>query len=151
MSQELVIGAIPTNKLGIQTYTINFKNQMLEGNIDPLKGKQLVKIMGDVAKSLNDDKELQELWKDTADRWTEKTFSYNGMEITKTSRKTYNFLACNDSKYDELISQLEKLKLEIKDREEFLKAIKEPISNLDGEIINPAPYTTTTGLTLKPL
>jgi hypothetical protein len=64
----------------------------------------------------------------------------------------YDYSNCNDLKYIVLNTQLECLKSALKDRETFLKAIKEPLQMIDensGEVYTIYPPKKTSSTTLK--
>lgn len=152
MNQQLVtIGNFPTTSVGIQQYIANIKDKILEGEISGGDAKCLLKSMEIIVKDLQDDKEIKEVIQDFADRYSEKTFTYKGMQFTKSEKKVYDFTDCGDVEYNVYLEKLEELKAKIKDKETFLKTLKEPISDLEGNIINPPTYKTTTILALKPL
>lgn len=66
---------------------------------------------------------------------------YDSEIIEKKNPDKYDFSVCSDSTWDNLNAQLTDIKDKMKERETFLKALKEPISTLDGEIINPPSIT----------
>lgn len=66
---------------------------------------------------------------------------YDAEIIEKKNPDKYDFSVCSDSTWDNLNAQLTDIKAKMKERETFLKALKEPISTLDGEIINPPSIT----------
>ena len=63
-------------------------------------------------------------------------------EITeKKNPDKFDFSICNDSEWDMLNETLTITKSKIKTRETFLKTLTEPMSTMDGEIINPPAVT----------
>ena len=66
---------------------------------------------------------------------------YDAEIIEKKNPDKYDFSVCSDSTWDSLNAQLTDIKAKMKERETFLKALKEPISTLEGEIINPPSIT----------
>lgn len=66
---------------------------------------------------------------------------YDSEIIEKKNPDKYDFSVCSDSTWDSLNAQLTDIKAKMKERETFLKALKEPISTLEGEIINPPSIT----------
>lgn len=66
---------------------------------------------------------------------------YDAEIIEKKNPDKYDFSVCSDSTWDNLNAQLTDIKAKMKERETFLKALKEPISTLEGEIINPPSIT----------
>lgn len=150
MQELITIGNFPTTALGIQEYKDTIKDKILEGEISGGDAKCLLKAMEIIVKDLQDDIEIKEVIQDFTDRYSEKTFIYKGMQFTKSEKKNYNFKSCGDVEYDDMLQELEQLKAKIKDRETFLKTLKQPISDLNGIVINPPTYTTTSILALKP-
>ncbi len=64
----------------------------------------------------------------------------------------YDYSNCNDIEYNTLTIQLEALKSTLKDRETFLKSIKEPLQMIDetsGEVYTIYPPKKTSSTTLK--
>lgn len=66
---------------------------------------------------------------------------YDATITEKKDADKYDYSACNDSKINELYAKFEEIKKDIRDRETFLKTLKEPMSTLEGEIINPPAVT----------
>lgn len=67
--------------------------------------------------------------------------SYNSEIIEKKNPDSYDFSVCGDFEWDSLNAQLAEIKEKIKDRETFLKTLKEPMATMDGEVINPPAIT----------
>jgi hypothetical protein len=61
--------------------------------------------------------------------------------IEKKNPDKHDFSVCGDTEWDTLNAQLTKVKAKLKDRETFLKTLKEPMATMDGEIINPPAIT----------
>ena len=57
----------------------------------------------------------------------------NGAEITTASRTTRDFLTCGDTRWNALNRELDRIKAEMKDREKFLAALKEPMTIVDPD------------------
>jgi len=66
---------------------------------------------------------------------------YDAEIIEKKNPDKYSFDVCNDSEWDKLNAQLTDIKAKMKERETFLKTLKEPMATLEGEIINPPSIT----------
>lgn len=59
--------------------------------------------------------------------------------IDKKSPDSYDFTTCNDSVWNELKQQEADIKLKLKEREAFLKSLREEVANANtGELIKPA-------------
>ncbi len=89
-----------------------------------------------------------------AEKYPERSFEFNGVKITKTEVGTkYNYLICGDPIYNDRFKISKEADKQLKEREEFLKAMKEPIAFLDeatGEVVKVIPplKTSTTSLTV---
>ena len=73
---------------------------------------------------------------------------YNLAFASVSGKDTYDYTACEDPIYDIMVSKLEKLKAEIKEREIFLKTIKKAKSEIDeetGDIYTIQPPSITSG------
>jgi hypothetical protein len=66
---------------------------------------------------------------------------YDAEIIEKKNPDKFDYAVCNDSEWDKLNAQLTDIKAKMKVRETFLKTLKEPMSTMDGEIINPPSIT----------
>ena len=66
---------------------------------------------------------------------------YDAEIIEKKNADSFNYVVCNDSEWDKLNAQLTDIKAKMKVRETFLKTLTEPMSTMDGEIINPPSIT----------
>lgn len=83
---------------------------------------------------------------DEASKYGEKTFVHRGCEVNiRELGVKYDFTNCNDDKWTDLMAEMELLKAEIKARETFLKAIKQP-TEVDGKLISPPIKSSTTGI-----
>jgi hypothetical protein len=143
-----------TNKEQIASFVTKKVNECLMGELNPLTLKIQVAMIGKALDQINDaTKEMQLL---EAQKYGAKSFEYQGakIEISELGTK-YNYSVCNDSEINDLNKELEILKSKIKDRESFLKGIKEKLDIVvNGEevvTLYPPLKTSTTGLkcTLK--
>lgn len=66
---------------------------------------------------------------------------YESEIIEKKNPDKYDFSVCGDTEWDTLNTQMLRIKTQLKDRETFLKTLKEPVATMDGEIINPPAIT----------
>lgn len=74
---------------------------------------------------------------------------YKDCKVSVQRRKTWKFDQCGDPTYTELSANLEMTKRLVKKQEDFLKALGAPISDLDGNIINPPTYSEIEYITIK--
>jgi hypothetical protein len=66
---------------------------------------------------------------------------YEATIVEKKDPDKYDYSVCSDFEWNRLNKLLEETKAKLKVREKFLKALTEPISTLEGEIINPPSVT----------
>ena len=66
---------------------------------------------------------------------------YDAEIIEKKNPDKYDYSVCSDAEWDKLNAQLTDIKAKMKERETFLKTLKEPMATLEGEIINPPSIT----------
>jgi hypothetical protein len=90
-----------------------------------------------------------------SDKYSEKTFEYMGNEMTKAEHGTkYDFSKCGDPDLKMYEDQKAIIDKGIKERQEFLKALKSPLNfihDLTGEvcILIPPTKTSVSGLNVK--
>ena len=141
MNAISTITVLPSTKKEQETYIALVKDQILSGYTKPLEIARQLKSFEDVIKALRDDKEIKALFLDEAQKFGAKSFD-DGAKFAIQSRKTYDFSECNDSEWIRLTNVINEAKTALKEREEFLKNIKEPIAMVgDGEVINPPSFT----------
>jgi hypothetical protein len=122
------------------------KNEILSGEIPALEVELVLKSMEEVIKKTRGDKYVKEAVMREADKWSEKTFEYKGINVTKSQRTTFDFSGCGDEVYNDLIRQQETLKAQIKAREAMLKT---GVNTDTGETYDPPKTSTTEFLTIK--
>lgn len=66
---------------------------------------------------------------------------YDAEIIEKKNPDKFDYAVCSDAEWDKLNAQLTDIKAKMKERETFLKTLKEPMATMDGEIINPPSIT----------
>lgn len=148
MSAISTITVLPSTKKEQETYITLVKEQILSGDINPLTIARQLKSFEDVIKALRDDKDIKDLFLNEAQKHGVKSFE-DGAKFGLQNRKTFNFTECNDSKWNELNETINSAKLALKEREEFLKVLKEPIADVEsGEIIYPPSFTSNEILTI---
>ena len=74
---------------------------------------------------------------------------YKDCKVSVQRRKTWKFDQCGDETYSRMKIAEEMIKKDIKKQEDFLKALGAPVSDLDGNIINPATYSEIEYITIK--
>ena len=141
MNAISTITVLPSTKKEQDTYIALVKEQILSGYTKPLEIARQLKSFEDVIKALRDDKEIKALFLDEAQKYGAKTFD-DGAKFNLQSRKLFDFSTCNDSEWIRLTNVINEAKTALKEREEFLKALKEPVALTEGgEVINPPSFT----------
>jgi hypothetical protein len=119
-------------------------NDVLNGILNPLDVHIFTKSIENTIKMIQTALSVEVL--DEAYKHGEKTFVYRGCECNiRELGVKYDFANCNDAVYNDLIAKMEVLKAEVKARETFLKAIKQP-TEVNGVMINPPIKSSTTGV-----
>ena len=135
------ITILPSTKTELATYMQSVKESILNGYVSAEKSAIQLKSMENIIDGLKKDPDIKAYFLDEFAKNGAKTFE-QGAKFSLSNRKTWDFSECNDSKYNDLNIQLEAIKLQIKEREEFLKVLKEPMAELQGgEIINPPTWS----------
>ena len=130
-----------SSRAGIDLFSDQLIDGVKNGKINPLK----VRVWGKTLETILDrvNKETAENQFNEAAKYAETKFEFSGAEITKADVRTeYDYGACNDPVWRQLVGVLDAAKDQLKEREAFLKAIKEPITLLDegsGEVVTISP------------
>ena len=127
-------------------------NEVLSGARNPLELEIALKNVEETVKAIRANEEWKEAALDEAHNYPEKSFDFQGVKITKTARKTYNFSGCGDSSLASLIEEETDLKSKVKLRKEFLKTLQPGMDVVDGntgEILQPPTWTATESLTFS--
>lgn len=100
-------------------------------------------------------KEIQPNLMSEADKYPEREFEFMGNKISKTEHGTkYDYSNCGDPVYQQRLKIAQEADAQLKERENFLKAVKAPFSLLDegtGEVsvISPPTKKSTSGLNVS--
>lgn len=129
---------LPSTKLQIESFVQVVTEEIREGHTDPLLfaifAKGVIKALTAVITNTED------LALTEAEKYRGEVVNGSLIEVVEAGVK-FRFDNCNDTTWCELDMKMESLKAELKERELFLKAIKEPMSIVDayGEVttINP--------------
>jgi chromosome segregation ATPase len=148
MTTLSVINVMPSNKAEVKTFVQDAKERILSGNENTLKIAAQLKAMEEVIKELREDKDIREAVLNEYEK-TGKTFQMFNSEFQKKETGVkYDFSVCGDTEWEDLNKEIEPIKAKIKERETFLKVVKNQISTTDGIIINPPVKTSTTTVTV---
>lgn len=124
-----------------------------EGNLNPLTVLIQLRAMERASQRIL--KELHGNILREADKYPGNEFEFMGNKITKTEHGTrYDFSNCGDSVYNQRLRIAQEATEQLKERENFLKAVKAPFSLLDegtGEVsvIHPPTKKSTSGLNVS--
>jgi hypothetical protein len=135
----------PITKSGQSEMVDAVCQKIMSGELDPIKTEIALKSLEEMIKLIRSNSHVKQITREECEKYG-KTFSKFGVEITNSSRTTYDYSGCNDSVYNDLIIQQNDLKEQIKIREQQLKSGAD-IST--GEILNKPASSTTEFLTIK--
>lgn len=133
-----VDGLLASNKKQREALAQSVVQEVREGTQDPTQVFLFAKKAQDFFKSITDNVKPF-----VAGKQIQKggITLYEATIIEKKDPDTWDFTVCSDSTYNQMIAEMEALNIKIKVREAFLKALIEPVSTLEGEIINPPTKT----------
>jgi hypothetical protein len=143
---------LPSSKAERETFVQMCVEEIKSGERDPLEFEIMLKNLEETIAAIRKNPEVKDLCLEFADRFTEKTFSYKGVTVTKSQKTTYDYSQCGHAKYAELVALKAKISEEIKAIETFLKAIRPGMTVPDqdtGEILTGPSASTTSFLMIK--
>jgi len=144
------LSQLPETKKQIETFAYSLEQGLINGQIvasDLLRfQKAMEKVFEKIKPTLIENalQEISQYEKNTSIKGTEFSIVEAGVK--------YDYSDCNDLEYNTLTIQIEALKSTLKERETFLKAIKQPIQMIDetsGECYTIYPPKKTSTTTLK--
>ena len=141
MSAIAELKRLPENKEQIKTFVAAVKNELLNGEIEPLQLDYRLKVIEEMIKGIRKDSEIKELTYDEATKYG-KTIDFDHCEIRLSEKKTYDF------KQDHVIQDLE---MKLKARKQLLKSVtgNTIVYDEQGAQLQPLPYKTTNIITYK--
>lgn len=143
------LSLMPSTKDEVDRFAAQLIRSVEEGQVNPLGLKATLKMIEKVIEKVDKatrDNQMTEALK------YQKTFNAYGFEIQRTEVGTeYDYLSCGDTVYEQRHAAVESAKSLLKDREAFLRSLREPLTVVDensGEVstINPPLKKSTTGL-----
>ncbi len=145
------INLMPSTNNEVDKMFTLIKQEILSGNENPLKLEVQLKAMETLIKKLRSDNEIKEQMIDEGMKYPEKSFELFGAKFIKTTVGVkYDFDVCQDSEWQDIKEHAENYKAKLKEREDFLKALKQPVVNPDtGEMIYPAKKTGKESISVK--
>ncbi len=124
-----------------------------EGEINPITVLIQLRAMEQASQRIL--KEIHENIMAEANKYPGKSFEFMGNQVTKAEHGTkYDYTACNDHKWIDLLEAEDNAAKARKDRESFLRSLKEPMEVLDPEsgevcILRPPVKKSTSGLNVS--
>jgi acyl-CoA reductase-like NAD-dependent aldehyde dehydrogenase len=136
-----VLALFGTSKAQIESFVTGVIREVENGNADALKVEVYAKTLEEIAKKLRE--QNKEFAKTEAAKYGEKPFEFSGAELQFAPTYTsYDYSKCGDLIYDDLVVNQKSYTQLVKEREEFLKKVKEPfrvVNESTGEtfVVNP--------------
>jgi hypothetical protein len=137
------LNQLPSTTDQIATFVRHVKDEILSGEYNPLDVIVQLRAAQKALEVLNFDPEIEDAVSKEYAKHGQKTLKWNGADIVEKETGTrYDYSGCSDAKLVEL-KQAETLAAEArKDREAFLKTLKEPVTLVDEstgaiETVNP--------------
>jgi len=138
---------LPERKEQIKTFAQAGIDEILNGNYSALEFKLRADFIKKALDQILDHAVVNDLVLHEARKYEGQ--DYKNCKVSVISKKTWNYDQCNDNRYDDIKTVLEKAKADLKNQEDFLKTLTFPIADLDGNIINPPTFTETEYITIK--
>lgn len=144
-----VLELFSTSKDSIKLFGDGIIDRVKEGYADPLRVAALTRSMEAIAKYVNDN--LKENQKLEAQKYGDKPFMLHGCEMQYTSVKSeFDYASSNDPIWNELNETLEKVQIQMKQRQEWLKTMGKPEDiRYDDELVTIYPPMKKTTMGLK--
>lgn len=131
MSTLAIWKGFPQTREDIDVCVTNMKAEMLSGDWKIEEIDLHLKKAEEVISRLRKDEEIKREVRNSWDRYAEKTVKLQNCEVTKKERKDYKYDLCNDDEINRLLDRQERIKADIKDRQEFLKSLKKELMIVD--------------------
>ena len=118
------ITGLPTTVSQRYTFIDKFVSELQAGYIEPETTAICLKAMEDLVKDLRTNPEVRKIIMDAVDKYTEKSFEYQGAKFEKAETGVkYDFTSCSSTKWKRLKEEIDVLSEQLKMHEEFLKKI----------------------------
>ena len=135
--RDLVYYGSEVSKETIKETSLALINDIDEGHMHPLQVAAQFKFIEDVMTNVKE--ELRQRVIAEQDKYGKEKMTYHGATFDiKEAGVKYDYSECNDTIWDDLKQQIDALTEQIKEREAFLKNLKERFSYIDestGEIV----------------
>ena len=145
MNTLSVIRQLPMTKKEQETFAEMAAIEILAGDVNPVEIDLRLKAMEEVIKKIRTDVRVKNYTVEEAEKYG-KSLTIEGVKIEVKSRTTKDYSGCGDDVYNDLLRQLDSLKMSIKSRELMIESGVNPET---GETYFPPKTETSTFLTYK--
>jgi hypothetical protein len=132
---------MPSKAEEIKTFAAGIIRSVQDGNENPLDVMLQIRAMEKAFEEIKT--RIKDNVNTEADKYPGVTFNYRGVELAKGDVHTaYDYTVCGDTIYERLKVDADAANVKLKERESFLKAIKEPMPIVDemtGEVVTIRP------------
>ena len=129
-----IINSVPASRSEINQFVDSILSIVMEGEVDPLSVHRRINALERIIKGIKDNADYKFAINDQADKYSEKTFDFEGAEFTKASSARYDY---SDNEYWHKLKEVELKAIDDrKDHEKILSALKEP-TEINGELSYP--------------
>lgn len=126
------LSILPNTKQEIESFSSKIISELESGMINPLDLLKQIKCFEKVIEQTKDT--LSKMAREEAEKYGTKNFEFKGVKIELAEVGTkYDYSKCNDFVMAKVSEDLAKLNETKKQRETFLKSLKEPIQLVDEE------------------
>jgi hypothetical protein len=127
-----VIRLLPDSKQEVETFARQLIRSVESGEVSALQIAATLKMIDKVSEKFNEATKESQLRE--ANLYPEKKISMFGFEIEKAEVGTrYDYSTCGDPIYNQRLQIFQEAQKQLKEREEFLKGVKESLTLVDEE------------------
>lgn len=142
---------LPTTQTQIDVFSDQMIESVRQGETNPLEVLVILKAFEKATERIL--KEVRENYVKEADKYSEKSFELFGAKLEKAEVGTkYNYSICNDPVYNRRLAIATEANKLVKEREDFLKSLKDPLNIVDeetGELVKIIPPLKTSTESVK--
>ena len=138
---------LPERKEQIKEFARQGIDQILNGEYSALEFKFRFDAFKKACEMILDHAAVNDLVMMEAKRYEGQ--DYKDCKVSVNRRKTWKFDKCNNIHYEMLLQEQKNTKEMIEIAEAFMKTLQNPVSDLEGNIINPPTYSEIEYITIK--
>jgi len=142
---------LPITQTQVDVFSDGVIESVKQGDANPLEVLTILKAFEKASERIL--KEIRDNFVTESEKYSERIFEFNGAKIEKAEVGTkYNYSICGDPIYNRRLEVSNEAGKLVKEREEFLKALKEPMTFVDestGEVVKIIPPLKTSTTSLK--